>query len=55
MSASSYNCDAGRAPMGKISVPKVKPTKVLSKGSGSNFRAPTATQKAFSTQGGNKK
>lgn len=53
--ASSYNCDKGRAPMGKISAPKARASKVLSKSSGSDFRAPKASQKAFSTQGGSKK
>lgn len=53
--SSSYNCDKGRAPMGKISAGKPKATKVIKTGSGSEFRAPTASQKAFSTQGGSKK
>lgn len=55
MSRSSYNCDAGRAPMGKISAPKAKPTKVISKGSGKEFASPSQSQVAFSAQGGTKK
>lgn len=51
---SSYNVDKGRAPMGKITAPKPKPTKCLSKGSARHF-VPTKANEAFSTQGGTKK
>ena len=53
--SSSYNCDKGRAPMGKISAGKPRPTKVIKTSSGSNFRSPTASQKPWSSQGGSKK
>lgn len=55
MSKSSYNCDDGRAPMGKISAGKPKATKVISKGSGKGFASPSQSQVAFSSQGGSKK
>jgi hypothetical protein len=41
--------------MGKISAGKPMASKVTKTASGSNFRGPTASQKAFSSQGGTKK